>query len=208
MGIKSLFPNRTIIPVVVLDRADDAVPLAQALLAGGITSMEITLRTAAGLAAIAAVVTHVPQMLVGVGTVMNPQQMQAAADAGARFQMSPGFLESLADYATQKQIAWVPAVATSSDIMRATAYGFNHLKFFPAEALGGPAMLKQLAAVFRDVRFCPTGGLTQMNMATYWALPSVFAIGGSWLAPQTLIAAGEWDKITRIASDSFARITD
>ena len=206
MSISTLFAQRSIIPVVVLERVDDAVPLAHALLEGGIMSMEITLRTEAGLKAIAAVATAVPQMLVGVGTVMNPAQMQAAADAGARFQMSPGFIESLADYAQQHQIPWIPAVATSSDVMRAVAAGFHHLKFFPAERLGGPEMLKQLAAVFREVRFCPTGGVSLANMAGYLALPSVFAIGGSWLAPQALMAAGDWHGITRIARESQAAL--
>lgn len=208
MYIHELCVHRRIIPVVVMDRVEDASPLAEALLAGGITSMEITLRTAVGLDAIAAVAQMVPDMIVGAGTVLTVQQMQDAANAGAQFQVSPGFTSSLADYAHQQQIAWLPGIATSSELMRVREAGIDHVKFFPAESLGGAAMLKQLTAVFRDIRFCPTGGVSLATMSSYLAIPSVCAIGGSWLAPAPLIAAGEWMQITRIATDSVSLITN
>lgn len=206
MTIDTLFPSLSLVPVVVIDNADDAVPLAESLLAGGIGSIEITLRTKAGLQAIEQVAKHVPDIITGSGTVTNIAQMDAAANAGATFQVSPGVTAALAAHAQQKQVAWLGGVTDASQIMLALEYGAKHLKFFPAALSGGVPMLKQFASVFSALRFCPTGGISVDNMNDYAALPNVFAIGGSWLTPKDLIANKDWAAITKIAKDSVAAL--
>ncbi|MAR56987.1 MAG: keto-deoxy-phosphogluconate aldolase [Rickettsiales bacterium] len=202
----TLYPKPTLIPVVVVDAAEDAVPLAEALVEGGITSIEITLRTAAGLRAIEQVAKQVPGIIAGAGTVINPQQMQQACDAGAQFQVSPGMTKELAEYAQKEKIAWLPGTANASDIMMALQYGFNRVKLFPASLAGGAAAIKQYGAVFGDVKFCPTGGISLDNMADYAAQSNVFAIGGSWLTPKAMIAEKNFAGITTIARDSLAAL--
>lgn len=205
--MSSLFPDLSLIPVAVIDDVRDAVPLAQALLEGGITSIEITLRTEAGLAAIEDIAKNVPDILVGAGTVLLPQQMQQASDAGATFQVSPGIIDVLADYAKAKNMVWLPGVANASNIMIAKEYGFHYVKLFPASLVGGDAMIKQCASVFPDVRMCPTGGVDQSNMCDYAALKNVFAIGGSWLAPKEALQNKDWRQVTKTAKDSIGALT-
>lgn len=170
-----------VIPVLVIDRVADAVPIAEALVAGGLPVLEVTLRTPAALAAIRAM-RQVPGAVVGAGTVLDPIQLMDARDAGAEFIVSPGFTTRLGE--TMGATPWLPGVSTTGDIMRARDLGFTRLKFFPAEAAGGLPVLKALAAVFGEVRFCPTGGITQQTAPTWLAEPAVACVGGSWLVPR------------------------
>jgi 2-dehydro-3-deoxyphosphogluconate aldolase/(4S)-4-hydroxy-2-oxoglutarate aldolase len=204
--LSSLFPSFSLIPVVVIDRAEDAVPLANALLEGGITAIEVTLRTQAGLKAIEQIAQHVPDILIGSGTITTINQLQDAVNAGARFHVSPGITDTLAEYATSKQIPWLAGIANASNVMQAVQHGLTHVKFFPAALSGGVPMLKQFMSVFPHMHFCPTGGIDIGNMKEYQSLSSVFAIGGSWLTPKDAIAQKEWKKITRIAADSVAQL--
>jgi 2-dehydro-3-deoxyphosphogluconate aldolase / (4S)-4-hydroxy-2-oxoglutarate aldolase len=206
-SLDTLFPSLSLVPVVVIDHADDAVPLAEALLEGGIPSIEITLRTEAGLKAIEQVATHVPGIMVGAGTITSPAQMDAAKHAGAVFQVSPGLTPTLAAHAKAQRIAWLPGVANASDIMLAMEYGVTRMKFFPAALSGGIPMLKQFMSVFPLLRFCPTGGIDESNMNEYADLKAVFAIGGSWLTPKDLIASKDWGEITEIARKSMFTLT-
>ncbi len=202
-NLNTLFPSFSLIPVVVIDDEADAAPLAEALLAGGVSAIEITLRTAAGFKAIEAVAKQVPDIIVGSGTVLNTQQMDDAANAGARFQVSPGITSRLAQHAGSTGVAWLPGVASASDIILALEHGFSHVKCFPASLVGGVPMLKQFSSVFPQVRICPTGGVSQQNMAEYQQLANVFAIGGSWLAPKAAMQAKDWLAITQIAKESL-----
>lgn len=204
--MKAIFPEQSLIPVVAIEEVSHAVPLAEALLAGGITTIEITLRTKAGLPAIEAVSKALPDMLVGSGTVLEAAHMQAAHDAGARFHVSPGLTESLANFANEKALHWLPGVATASEVMRAMEHGYTYLKLYPAGILGGTALLKQFAPLFPAAHFCPTGGVSIENMPEFAAQPNVFAMGGSWLAPKATMQAGDWDAITQIARKSVSAL--
>jgi 2-dehydro-3-deoxyphosphogluconate aldolase/(4S)-4-hydroxy-2-oxoglutarate aldolase len=189
-----------VIPVVVLDDADAAVPLAQALLDGGIPVIEITLRTPAALAAIAAVAEHVPEMLVGAGTVTSPAHVDQAIAAGARFLVSPGTTETLLDAMAGADVPYLPGVASVSEALRVLERGQREMKLFPAEACGGRTFLQSLASPLPDARFCPTGGITPETAPLYRALPNVGCVGGSWLTPAPLVAAADWEQITRLAA--------
>jgi 2-dehydro-3-deoxyphosphogluconate aldolase/(4S)-4-hydroxy-2-oxoglutarate aldolase len=188
-----------VIPVIVLNDAAHAVPLARALLAGGIRMLEVTLRTAAALASIEAIAREVPQAVVGAGTVRTRADAQAAAAAGARFAVSPGYTSALGRACKETGIALLPGVASASEIMMAQEDGYSELKFFPAVQAGGIAMLKAWNGPFFDARFCPTGGVTQENAAQFLALPNVVCVGGSWLVPGDAMASGDWTRITELA---------
>ncbi|GAA1790448.1 bifunctional 4-hydroxy-2-oxoglutarate aldolase/2-dehydro-3-deoxy-phosphogluconate aldolase [Planosporangium flavigriseum] len=192
-----------VIPVVVLDDADRAVPLAQALLAGGIPIIEITLRTPAALAAISAIAEHVPDMVVGAGTVTSPVHVEKAIAAGSRFLVSPGTTETLLDAMAGSGVPYLPGVATVSEALRVLERGQQEMKLFPAEASGGRAFLQSLASPLPDARFCPTGGITPDTAPLYRALPNVGCVGGSWLTPAKLIAAADWAQITQLATDAL-----
>lgn len=170
-----------VIPVLVIDRVEDARPIAEALVAGGLPVLEVTLRTPAALDAIRAM-KQVPGAIVGAGTVLDPDQLGAARKAGAEFIVSPGFTARLGE--AIGATPWLPGISSAADVMRARDLGFSRLKFFPAESSGGLPMLRALAAVFGDVRFCPTGGITQQSAATWLAEPAVACVGGSWLVPR------------------------
>lgn len=204
--IETLFPSFSLVPVVVIHDAEDALPLAEALLAGGIGCIEITLRTDAALRGIEQVSARLPEMLVGAGTVCDYQQMHDAQQAGAVFQVSPGISDALAQQAQSQQIAWLPGISSASDIIVALAHDYHYLKFFPASLAGGVPMLKQLSGVFGNCRFCPTGGIDQDNMNDYAALPSVFAIGGSWLTPKAAIENKQWAVVTQCAKESLTKL--
>jgi 2-dehydro-3-deoxyphosphogluconate aldolase/(4S)-4-hydroxy-2-oxoglutarate aldolase len=195
-----------VIPVVQLPDASGAVPLARALLAGGIDGIEITLRNAAGVDGLARVARACPEMLLIAGTVLDAGQMQAVKAAGAQMAVSPGFSREVAQAAREAGLPWLPGVATASDCMAAMAEGLKLLKFFPAEQAGGPAMLKALGGPFPQLRFCPTGGVTELNMGGYFAAGNVVAVGGSWIAPTSLIAAADWPEITRRAAQAKAAL--
>lgn len=180
--IDEIMAMAPVIPVLVIDRLEDAVPIAAALVAGGLPVLEVTLRTPVALDAIAAI-KQVPGAIVGAGTVLDPAQLRGALAAGAEFIVSPGLTERLGHAATEAGVAYLPGVSTTGDVMRALDLGFTRLKFFPAEAAGGMPALKALSAVFGGVRFCPTGGITQDNAQAWLDLPAVACVGGSWLAP-------------------------
>src|SRR3990167_1201678 len=179
-----------VIPVIVLNDVAHAVPMARALVAGGVRMLEVTLRTPQALACIEAIAKAVPQAVVGAGTVRTPSDAQAAADAGARFAVSPGYTAKLGQACRDAGLALLPGVATSSEILLAQEDGFTELKFFPAMQAGGAAMLKAWSGPFWDVRFCPTGGVTLQNAPELLALPNVVCVGGSWLVPGDAVTSG------------------
>jgi 2-dehydro-3-deoxyphosphogluconate aldolase/(4S)-4-hydroxy-2-oxoglutarate aldolase len=195
-----------VIPVITLDRVADAVPLARALVAGGVRLLEITLRTQAGLEGARAIIREVPEAIVGIGTVLTPDDMRRAVDVGARFALSPGATPALLDAAAASPIPFLPGIATASELMEAMARGFDTAKFFPATAAGGLAALRALAGPFPQARFCPTGGITEDNAAEWLAQPNVVAVGGSWLTPAAEIAAGQWDAIRDRAQRTRSRL--
>ncbi|MHB8950879.1 MAG: bifunctional 4-hydroxy-2-oxoglutarate aldolase/2-dehydro-3-deoxy-phosphogluconate aldolase [Rhodoferax sp.] len=188
-----------VIPVIVLNDLAHAVPMARALVAGGIRMLEVTLRTPQALACIEAIARDVPEAVVGAGTVRSRADAQAAAMAGARFAVSPGFTPAVGQACRDVGLALLPGVATGSEIMQALESGFTELKFFPALQAGGAAMLKAWSGPFFDVRFCPTGGVTLQNAPELLALPNVLCVGGSWLVPLDALAQGDWGRITELA---------
>lgn len=188
-----------VIPVIVIERVEDAVPLARALVRGGLPVIEITLRTPAALDAIRRVRADVSEAVVGAGTILNAADLAAARQAGARFGVSPGTSPALASLIANSDLPFLPGAATASEVMALLEAGFAIQKFFPAEAAGGIAALKALHGPFERVRFCPTGGISAGNAAAYLALPNVIAVGGSWVAPAATIRAGRFDDITALA---------
>jgi 2-dehydro-3-deoxyphosphogluconate aldolase/(4S)-4-hydroxy-2-oxoglutarate aldolase len=193
-----------VIPVIVLQDTAHAVPLARALLAGGIRMLEVTLRTPVALACIETIAKEVPEAVVGAGTVRSAADAQAAAMAGARFAVSPGYTHSVGKACHDLGIALLPGVATGSEIMMAQEDGYTALKFFPAMQSGGIGMLKAWQGPFSDVRFCPTGGVTLANAPELLALPNVACVGGSWLTPADAMERGDWQRITRMAAEAVA----
>ena len=191
-----------VIPVVVLDRSEDAVPTARALLAGGIDVMEITLRTAAAIDAIRAVSVECPEMLVGVGTVINAEQAEAAVEAGAKFVVSPGFDAELVQWCLDRDVTVIPGCVTPTEIMAAMKLGVDVVKFFPANVYGGLKAMKALAAPFGGVKFIPTGGVNGENIGEYAAAPFVHAVGGSWVCTKADIAAGNFEQITALCIEA------
>ncbi|CRF40818.1 bifunctional 4-hydroxy-2-oxoglutarate aldolase/2-dehydro-3-deoxy-phosphogluconate aldolase [Helicobacter ailurogastricus] len=197
-----------IIPVMVVEEAQNAVPLARALVQGGIKVLEITLRTKEALEAIKQISQEVPEAIVGAGTVLNAIDFKKAQVAGAKFAISPGLIPALAQMSKDSPIPLIPGVASASEVMLALEFGLKSLKFFPAQAAGGVATLKSFAGPFKEVFFCPTGGISLENMGAYLKLDNVLCVGGSWLAPKELVQAKEWPKITAIAQRSVAVAQD
>jgi len=191
-----------VIPVIVLNDVAHAVPLARALLAGGIRMLEVTLRTPQALACIETIARDVPDAVVGAGTVRSKGDAQAAARAGAHFAVSPGYTRAVGQACRDVGLALLPGVATGGEIMAACEDGFTQLKFFPAVHAGGVAMLKAWAGPFYDVKFCPTGGITLQNAPDFLALPNVVCVGGSWLVPAGTAEQGDWGRVTRLASET------
>lgn len=188
-----------VMPVVVVQEAESAVPLARALVAGGLPGIEVTLRTPAALEAIERIAAEVPEAVVGAGTVVTPDQARAAAGAGARFLVSPGCTDALASAMADTGLPFLPGVSTVSEAMALLERGVSEMKFFPAEAAGGAAFLKSLTGPLPQVRFCPTGGITADSAPAYLALPNVGCVGGSWLTPADAVASGDWERITGLA---------
>ncbi len=188
-----------VIPVIVLSDVAHAVPLARALVAGGIRMLEVTLRTPQALACIEAIAREVPEAVAGAGTARSAADVQACAMAGARFIVSPGYTHAVGAACRDAQVPLLPGVATSGEIMMAQEDGFTELKFFPAVQAGGVAMLKAWNGPFGDVRFCPTGGITTANAAEFLALPNVVCVGGSWLVPGDALVSGDWGRVTELA---------
>jgi 2-dehydro-3-deoxyphosphogluconate aldolase/(4S)-4-hydroxy-2-oxoglutarate aldolase len=197
--VASLLDVVPVLPVVVVDRVADAVPIARALVAGGLPAIELTLRTPVALDAIRAIADEVPGILVGAGTVVTPRQAKQAADAGAQFLVSPGSTPALLAGMVDTGLPFLPGTATVSEVLTVLESGFEEMKFFPAEASGGAAFLRAVSAPVPAARFCPTGGITAESAASYLALPNVGCVGGSWLTPPDAVARGDWDRIEALA---------
>ena len=206
VDIQALFRKARIMPVVTIETADQAVPLAHALLEGGLAAIEVTLRTPAGLPGIEAIARHVPQMAVGAGTVLSPADLHSVAGAGASFALSPGSTHDLLAAAQTSSIPFVPGVATASEVMAVLAAGLTTMKLFPASMVGGVPMLRALAGPLSEAMFCPTGGVSLDNAAAYLAEPNVLCVGGTWIAPLDLIRAGNWAEITARAAAAVAAL--
>ncbi len=197
-----------IIPVITIERVEDAVPLARALVAGGITALEVTLRTPAAPAAAKAIAQSVPDAVLGLGTVLTRDDLNTARSLNARYVVSPGATPELLDAAAGGDLPLLPGVQTASEVMAALARGFDILKFFPAAPAGGIQALRALAGPFPQVRFCPTGGVSADNFTDWLAQPNVMAVGGSWLAPASDMRAGNWPAITERARRAVAKLAD
>ncbi|HSI21513.1 MAG: bifunctional 4-hydroxy-2-oxoglutarate aldolase/2-dehydro-3-deoxy-phosphogluconate aldolase [Methylophilaceae bacterium] len=191
-----------VIPVIVLNDVAHAVPMAKALVAGGIRMLEITLRTSVALDCMRAIAAEVPEAVIGAGTIRSAADAKAALAAGARFGVSPGYTTTVGKTCQDIGLPLLPGVATGSEIMTAQEDGFTELKFFPAMQAGGPNLLKAWAGPFTDIKFCPTGGVSLENAPTLLALPNVVVVGGSWLTPADVMVRGEWAKITEMASEA------
>jgi 2-dehydro-3-deoxyphosphogluconate aldolase / (4S)-4-hydroxy-2-oxoglutarate aldolase len=192
-----------VIPVIVLNDVNHAVPMARALVAGGIRMLEVTLRTPVALQCVERIAKEVPEAVVGAGTVRSPFEAEAAARAGARFAVSPGFTTAVGQACRDVGLPLLPGVATGSEIMIASEAGYTELKFFPAMQAGGPAMLKAWSGPFFDVKFCPTGGVSVSNAKEFLSLPNVICVGGSWLVPHDALASGDWARITALAAEAL-----
>ncbi|GLR86025.1 bifunctional 4-hydroxy-2-oxoglutarate aldolase/2-dehydro-3-deoxy-phosphogluconate aldolase [Bradyrhizobium iriomotense] len=196
--LAALFKAATVIPVLTIERLEDAVPLARALVAGGVKTLEVTLRTSVAIEAAKAMISEVPEAIVGIGTILNPADLARAEALGVKFGISPGGTPDLLKAAADSALPFAPGIATASELMQALALGFDVAKFFPAEQAGGIKGLRALGGPFPNVRFCPTGGVGEANAATWLAEPNVLAVGGSWLCPAAEIRAGNWAGITAI----------
>jgi 2-dehydro-3-deoxyphosphogluconate aldolase/(4S)-4-hydroxy-2-oxoglutarate aldolase len=198
--LAALFKLAVVIPVLTIERLEDAVPLAKALVAGGVRVLEVTLRTPVAIPAAQAIISSVPEAVVGIGTILNADDLARAEALGAVFGISPGATPDLLKAAAASALPFAPGIATASELMQALAHGFNLAKFFPAEQSGGIKALRALAGPFPDARFCPTGGIGEANAAAWLAEPNVFAVGGSWLCPAADIRSGNWAGITAICN--------
>ncbi|MFJ2746083.1 bifunctional 4-hydroxy-2-oxoglutarate aldolase/2-dehydro-3-deoxy-phosphogluconate aldolase [Streptomyces sp. NPDC087440] len=193
-----------VVPVVVLDDASDAVPLARALVAGGLPAIEVTLRTPAALDAIRAIADGVPDAVVGAGTVLNPAQVAASVAAGARFLVSPGWTDTLLEALRESGLPFLPGVSTTSEVVALLERGVTEMKFFPAEAAGGTPYLKSLSAPLPQARFCPTGGISLASAPAYLALPNVGCVGGTWMLPADAIRDKDWGRVETLAREAAA----
>jgi 2-dehydro-3-deoxyphosphogluconate aldolase / (4S)-4-hydroxy-2-oxoglutarate aldolase len=198
--LAALFKQAVVIPVLTIERLEDAVPLAKALVAGGVRVLEITLRTPVAIAAAQAIIANVPEAVVGIGTILNADDLARAEAIGAKFGISPGATPDLLKAAAATALPFAPGIATASDLMQALAHGFELVKFFPAEPSGGIKALRALAGPFPDARFCPTGGIGEANAVAWLAEPNVLAVGGSWLCPAADVRSGNWAGITAICN--------
>jgi len=204
--IDAVLDASPLMAVVVIEEAQDAPDLARALLGGGVISIEVTLRTPAALEAIRRIAGEVPQALIGAGTVLTPEDLHAAAEAGAGFAVSPGSTRALLEAGRDGPIPLLPGAATASEIMEGLGHGYSAFKLFPASAIGGPAALKALSGPFAGVRWCPTGGITAASAPTYLALRNVPCVGGSWVAPPELLKSRDWPGVERLARQSVERL--
>lgn len=207
ISANSILAAGPVVPVIVIDELHQAVPLARALIAGGVRVLEVTLRTSCAVDAIRAIAQEVPEAIVGAGTVTNPEQLKAVTAAGAQFAISPGLTDALLQAAVDGPIPLIPGISTVSELMTGMSYGLDNFKFFPAEANGGVSALKAIAGPFSHIRFCPTGGISLSNYRDYLALSSVLCVGGSWLVPADAIRDGDYARITTLAAQAVAGAT-
>jgi 2-dehydro-3-deoxyphosphogluconate aldolase / (4S)-4-hydroxy-2-oxoglutarate aldolase len=202
-----LLQSSPIIPVITIERLEHAVPLAEALVAGGLRLLEITLRTPVALKAVETIIAQVPEAIVGIGTVLSEKDLALATEIGAQFALSPGATPNLLDAATAHGLPFIPGTATASELMAALAHGFNIVKFFPAVSAGGIATLKALSGPFPQVRFCPTGGINGANAKEWLSQPNVLAVGGSWLTPVEDVEQGAWKTITERVRQTLSQLS-
>lgn len=202
MNIEKIVEVTSVMPVMVVDNIEQAVPLAHALVKGGIRVLEITLRTAGALDAVRAIRAAVPDAIVGVGTISTPAQLAASIEAGAQFGVSPGSTPTLLAAVAASGLPFLPGVATTSEVMQAMEYGFNVMKLFPAVPVGGIKLLESIGGPFPQAAFCPTGGVNPQNAVDFFRLPNVVCVGGSWLTPRAVVQAGDWEAITRLAEEA------
>lgn len=200
--MRDLLAGNTVIPVIVIDRVEDAVPLAKALIAGGLNVLEVTLRTAAAEEGIRQIVQQVPGAIVGTGTVCTADQVKLSEDLGCQFMVSPGSTDKLLAAAADSSIGLLPGISSASEMMRCMEHGYRDFKFFPAEAAGGSAMIKSLYGPFSEARICPTGGIGLHNVMEYLSLPNVLCVGGSWICPAQLVRDQRWDEIEQLAREA------
>ncbi|KOV71069.1 bifunctional 4-hydroxy-2-oxoglutarate aldolase/2-dehydro-3-deoxy-phosphogluconate aldolase [Streptomyces sp. MMG1121] len=201
-SVPDLMDIAPVVPVVVVSDAADAVPLARALVAGGLPAIEVTLRTPAALDAIRAIAAELPAAVVGAGTVITPEQVSACVAAGARFLVSPGWTDALLAAMRGSGVPFLPGVSTTSEVVALLERGVREMKFFPAQAAGGTAYLRSLSGPLPQARFCPTGGIGPANAPEYLALPNVGCVGGSWMVPADAVAAGDWARIEQLAREA------
>ena len=204
MDVLSRLANSVVVPVVVLDKVEDAIPTAKAMAAGGVDTMEITFRTACAPEAIKAVAENCPEVLVGAGTIINLEQCKLAVEMGAKFIVSPGYSEEVVSWCVENGIPVAPGCVTPTEIMAALKHGLKMVKFFPANVYGGLNAMKNLSAPFVGLKFLPTGGVNAGNIKEYIDAPFIHAVGGSWVCPKDAIKAGEWDKITALCKEARA----
>ena len=204
LNVLEVLRDGPVIPVIVIEALAQAIPLAKALVAGGVRVLEVTLRTPVALAAIRAIAREVPEAIVGAGTLTRPEDFTEARDAGARFGVSPGLTPALVEAARESGLPLLPGVMTPSDVIAARLAGFRELKLFPARQAGGVGMLQALAGPFPDATFCPTGGIAAETAPEFLALPNVACVGGSWLTPKAALTAGDWGAITALARQASA----
>ncbi len=203
---KDLFAMGPIVPVLVIKDVADALPIAEALLAADVKVLEVTLRTPAALDVISIIAKELPEAVVGAGTVTNRAMLQQCQDAGAKFAISPGLTKDLLQAGKEGDIALIPGISSISELMDGIDYGYDHLKFFPAEASGGVKAIQSIGGPFPDIKFCPTGGINVNNIRDYLALPNVSCCGGSWLVPDNVVADKNWSAITDIAGQALAHV--
>jgi 2-dehydro-3-deoxyphosphogluconate aldolase/(4S)-4-hydroxy-2-oxoglutarate aldolase len=198
-AIDAILSRAPVVPVLSIERLEDAVPLARALVEGGLRVLEVTLRTGVARPAIERIAREVPDAIVGAGTVLRPDDLTSVANAGAQFAIAPGATQALYDAAANVAIPFLPAIATASELMRGFDAGYARFKFFPAEAAGGVAALQSFAGPFAQARFCPTGGIDAAKASAYLALPNVITVGGSWMVPKAALAQGDWARVADLA---------
>ena len=201
---EEIFAAGPVVPVLVINDVEKAVPLAKALMEGGIKVLEVALRPPAAIDVIKRIAQEVPDSLIGAGTVTNAQQLKAVVEAGAKFAISPGMTADLLKAGMDSEIPLIPGISSTSDLMKGKDAGYTHMKFFPAEASGGVKAIKSISGPFPDVTFCPTGGIGPNNYNDYLALNNVKCVGGSWLAPDDAIESGDWARITQLAKEAVA----
>jgi len=203
---EQLFAMGPVVPVLVIENVEDALPIAKALIDAGIKVLEVTLRTPAAIDVIKTIADNIPEAIVGAGTVTNRELLQQSAEAGAKFAISPGLTKDLLQAGNEGDIALVPGISSISELMDGIDYGYDHFKFFPAEASGGVKAIKSIGGPFPDIRFCPTGGINLDNINNYLALSSVVCCGGSWLVSDEIIKNKDWGKITELAKEAIAAV--
>ncbi|MCY7294048.1 bifunctional 4-hydroxy-2-oxoglutarate aldolase/2-dehydro-3-deoxy-phosphogluconate aldolase [Alteromonas sp. a30] len=204
---EDIFSQGPVVPVLVVKDVDTAVPMAKALVEGGIKVLEVTLRTPAAMDVISVIAKEVPEAIVGAGTVTNAEQLEQVQAAGAQFAISPGMTKELLIAGNEGKIALIPGIASISELMEGIDLGYDHFKFFPAEASGGAKAIKSIGGPFPDVKFCPTGGIDINNYLSYLALPNVKCVGGSWLVPEDALKSGDYARITQLAKEAIAGAT-